>query len=176
MRMKVLMLACAALVAGVGLAKGEEAAVRAVAVVHPTEGSEARGVVEFEKTDAGVLIVATIHGLEPNQKHGFHIHKWGDCSHPAAQSAGGHFNPTDMPHGAPEDQEGHVGDLGNIEADENGVERYRRVDTHLSFAGNESIIGRAVVVHQNEDDLTSQPTGNAGPRLGCGVIGLAEKE
>jgi superoxide dismutase, Cu-Zn family len=148
---------------------------RAVAVIHPTAShDQVRGLVEFEQVEDGILIVAEIHGLEPNQKHGFHIHQWGDCSDPEAERAGGHFDPTDAPHGGPEDAKRHVGDLGNIEADDAGVGRYRRTDSKLTFTGENSIIGRAVVVHQEEDDLETQPTGDAGPRLGCGTIGMAE--
>ncbi len=145
---------------------------RAVAVLHPTEGSQVEGVVHFTKTGAGIRIEATVSGLTPG-RHGFHIHMWGDCSAPDATSAGGHFNPTGQSHGAPDSPTRHVGDLGNLEAGENGLASYSRVDTVVAFSGPRSIIGRAVIVHAAEDDLASQPTGNAGGRLACGVIGIA---
>jgi len=145
---------------------------RAVAVLHPTEGSQVEGVVQFTRTAEGIRIEATVSGLTPG-RHGFHIHEWGDCSAPDATSAGGHFNPTDQPHGASDSPARHVGDLGNLEADEDGMASYSRVDTVVAFSGPRSIIGRAVIVHEAEDDLTSQPTGNAGGRLACGVIGIA---
>ncbi len=145
---------------------------RAVAVLHPTEGSQVEGVVQFTRTAEGIRIEATVSGLTPG-RHGFHIHQWGDCSAPDATSAGGHFNPTGQPHGAPDSATRHVGDLGNLEAGEDGMASYSRVDTVVAFSGPRSIIGRAVIVHAAEDDLTSQPTGNAGGRLACGVIGIA---
>lgn len=145
---------------------------RAVAVLHPTEGSQVEGVVYFTETAEGIRIEATVSGLTPG-RHGFHIHAWGDCSAPDATSAGGHFNPTDQPHGGPDQAARHVGDLGNLEADEQGMAHYSRVDTVVAFHGPRAIIGRAVIVHAAEDDLTSQPTGNAGGRLACGVIGVA---
>jgi len=82
----------------------------------------------------------------------------------------------DKPHGGPESEEHHVGDLGNIEANENGRASLLKIyiDPNLTLNGPNSIIGRAVIVHSGEDDLTSQPTGNAGSRVACGVIGIAE--
>lgn len=146
---------------------------KAVAVLHPTQDSDVHGTVTFTKVADGMEIVADIKGLSPG-KHGFHIHEYGDCSALDGSSAGGHFNPEDEPHGAPTDQERHVGDLGNLNADSEGHAHYQRVDSQISFSGPHSIIGLAVIIHQGEDDFTSQPTGNAGPRVSCGVIGIAE--
>jgi Cu-Zn family superoxide dismutase len=150
----------------------ESAITEAVAVLSPTEGNTAHGVVTFNKTVDGIKIVADMEGLSPG-KHGFHIHEFGDCTAPDAVSAGGHFNPDNMPHGAPSDMERHVGDLGNLEANEEGMAHYERTDNLISLSGPHSIIGLSVVVHAGEDDLTSQPSGNAGPRVACGVIGVA---
>lgn len=152
-----------------------EAPSRAVAVLHPTEGSDARGTVTFIRTQNGIRISADVEGLSPGQ-HGFHIHEFGDCTAPDGTSAGGHFNPEGNPHGAPSDTERHVGDLGNLSADESGMGHYERTDSHITFEGPHSIIGRGVIVHANEDDLTTQPTGNAGPRMACGVVGVAQEE
>ncbi len=146
----------------------------AVCVLHPTEGNDVTGIVRFNVVEDGVRIVADIHGLTPG-KHGFHIHQFGDCSASDATTAGGHFNPMNMQHGGPDDLERHVGDLGNVEADSTGHAHYERVDDVISLGGLNSIIGRAVVVHKDEDDGESQPTGNAGARLACGVIGIAEE-
>lgn len=146
---------------------------RAVAVLHPTEGNTARGVVYFSKVSDGVRIVAQVSGLKPG-KHGFHIHQFGDCSAPDGTSAGGHYNPVGLPHAGPDVEKRHVGDLGNIVADAEGFGTYDRVDKLLQLNGPESILGRAVVVHLGEDDYLSQPTGNAGARAGCGVIGIAK--
>jgi Cu-Zn family superoxide dismutase len=107
-------------------------------------------------------------------KHGFHIHEFGDCSAPDGTSAGGHFNPEGKMHGAPVDMSRHAGDMGNIEADESGKAHLEYIDPMMSLTGDHSIIGRSVILHQNEDDLKTQPTGNAGPRIACGVIGVAK--
>lgn len=145
---------------------------KAICVLHPTEGNDVRGTVTFTRNNSVVKIVAELEGLTSG-KHGFHIHESGDCSAPDAASAGGHFNPDNSDHGGPADQKRHVGDLGNIEAGEDGRARLELEDSKLTFAGSNSIIGRAVVVHTGEDDLTSQPTGDAGGRIACGVIGVA---
>ena len=147
---------------------------RAVAVLHPTAGNEVSGIVTFTTTDKGLKIVADLEGLTPG-KHGFHIHEYGDCSALDATSAGGHFNPFNKNHGAPTSMDRHAGDLGNITADETGKAHLDWTDPILKLGGPNSIIGRAVIVHANEDDLHSQPTGNAGPRVACGVIGLAKE-
>jgi len=146
---------------------------KAVCVLHPTEGNNVTGIVTFTKTDAGINIVADVEGLTPG-KHGFHIHQYGDCSLPNGKSAGGHFNPESTQHGSPDALERHVGDLGNLVADENGIAHYERTDTFISFEGKHSIIGRGIIVHVGEDDLTSQPTGAAGARVACGVIGISK--
>ena len=146
----------------------------AVCILYPTEGNETTGIVKFTQTSEGIKIVADIEGLTPG-KHGFHIHEFGDCSRLDGKSAGGHFNPDDKKHGAPDGSERHVGDLGNLVAGEDGKAHYEWTDSNISFTGLNSVIGRAIIVHAGEDDLTSQPTGNAGARLACGVIGLAKQ-
>ena len=151
-----------------------ESITQAVAVMSPTEGSEARGVVTFTLTDAGISVVADLVGLEPGP-HGFHIHEFGDCSASDGTSAGGHFNPEGTEHAAPGDSPRHVGDLGNITADDAGVVHHEFADTHITFTGPNSIVGRGVIVHAGEDDLTSQPTGAAGARVACGVVGIARQ-
>ncbi len=150
---------------------------RAVAVLHPTEGNDVTGTVWFTKTENGIKVVADVRGLTPG-KHGFHIHQYGDCTAPDGTSAGGHFAPDGSPHGAPSDpaDQRHVGDLGNLNADEEGVAHLEWTDPVISFSGGHNIIGRAVVVHAGEDDLESQPTGDAGARVACGVIGIAKGE
>jgi Cu-Zn family superoxide dismutase len=146
---------------------------RAVAELHGTKGNNVKGTVSFTKEENGITIVADIESLTPG-KHGFHIHEYGDCTADDGTSAGGHFNPENVKHGAPTDSVRHVGDLGNITADKDGNAHLEWTDPLLSFTGSHSIIGRAVVVHGGEDDLTSQPSGNAGPRVACGVIGIAK--
>jgi Cu-Zn family superoxide dismutase len=146
----------------------------AVCILYPTEGNETTGIVKFTQTSEGIKIVADVKGLTSG-KHGFHIHEFGDCSRLDGKSAGGHFNPDNKKHGAPDGSERHVGDLGNLEADKDGKAHYERIDNLISFTGLNSIIGMAIIVHAGEDDLTSQPTGNAGARLACGVIGTAKQ-
>jgi Cu-Zn family superoxide dismutase len=145
---------------------------KAVCVVHPTKGHDAHGIVTFTKVDGGVKVVADIEGLKPGS-HGFHIHEFGDCSALDGTSAGGHFNPENVKHGGPMDKVRHVGDMGNITADANGKAHLEWTDDMLTFWGPHSIIGRGLIVHEGTDDLYSQPTGAAGPRAGCGVIGIA---
>jgi Cu-Zn family superoxide dismutase len=146
-----------------------------VAVLHPTEGNDVTGVIHFVDSGAGIRVIADVEGLSPGP-HGFHVHQYGDCSAPDGTSAGGHFNPDDMRHGAPTAEERHVVDLGNISADETGTSHFEWTDTFLSFSGSHSIVGRGVIVHAGEDDYTSQPTGAAGARLACGVIGIAQPQ
>lgn len=146
----------------------------AVAELEPTEGNEARGTVTFTQVEEGIFVVAELTGLSGPGERGFHIHEHGDCSAPDATSAGGHFNPEDKPHGAPDQPERHVGDLGNLTVDDEGKAEAQFVDPHLSFTGPHSILGRAVIVHAGEDDLETQPTGDAGARVACGVIEVSE--
>lgn len=145
----------------------------ALAVMNPTEGSKVHGTVSFAKDGKGVRITANIEGLSPGQ-HGFHIHEFGNCSSPDANSAGGHFNPTDMPHAGPKAEKRHAGDLGNLEADKDGVAKLEVTDDMMSMEGPLSIIGRSVIIHAKQDDFNTQPTGNSGARVACGVIGIAK--
>jgi Cu-Zn family superoxide dismutase len=146
---------------------------RAVAVLSPTKDSKVSGEVTFTKAEGGVKVSAHITGLAAGS-HGFHIHEFGDCSAPDAASAGGHFNPAGHKHGAPKDAERHEGDLGNVEANASGSATLEAVDATLSLEGADSILGRGVIVHANADDFKTQPTGNAGGRVACGVIGAAK--
>ena len=146
---------------------------KAVAFITPTHGNTVHGIVTFEKTDSGVHIVATLMQLKPG-KHGFHIHEFGDITSDNGSSAGGHFNPDNMPHSMPMSDKRHAGDMGNIVADENGNAHLDYVDSVMKLDGPSSIIGHAVIVHEKEDDFTTQPTGNAGARIGNGVIGIAK--
>ena len=146
----------------------------AVAVLSPKSGSEVKGQVTFMEETQGVRVTANITGLKPG-KHGFHIHEKGDCSAADGTSAGGHWNPTGMKHGGPTSGEHHLGDLGNVTANEEGVARFERVYPFLSFKGQNSFLGKAVIVHEKADDLQSQPTGDAGGRLACGVIETVKK-
>jgi Cu-Zn family superoxide dismutase len=146
---------------------------KAIAKVEALGSNKVKGTVTFTKKDGGVEIVAELTGLPPG-KHGFHVHEFGDCTMADGTCAGAHFNPTGAPHGGPDDTQRHAGDFGNIEADQSGKATYRRVDYLIELSGRNSIIGRSVIVHADPDDLKSQPSGNAGARIGCGVIGIAD--
>ncbi|XP_078343505.1 superoxide dismutase [Cu-Zn]-like isoform X2 [Oculina patagonica] len=120
-----------------------------------------------------------IWGLSPCTTHGFHIHEGNDTTTDGCQSTGGHYNPFNKTHGGPQDQIRHVGDLGNLKADYMGVINTQLIDHLISLVGPNSVIGRSFVIHQKPDDLgrgtgaaknESLITGNAGARLGCGVI------
>lgn len=141
----------------------------AFATIKSLKGDKITGKVTFTQQPDGVLIVADVDGLTPG-KHGFHVHEHGDCSSPDGSSAGGHFNPTNKKHGCPDDVERHVGDFGNIEADANGHAHYERVDTVISLNGKDTIVGRSIMIHADEDDCKSQPAGNSGARIACGII------
>ncbi|XP_044263391.1 superoxide dismutase [Cu-Zn]-like [Tribolium madens] len=136
------------------------------------------GKITFTQTPTEVKIEGVITGL-PKGKHGFHIHEKGALGD-GCKAAGGHFNPDKKDHGAPEDAVRHVGDLGNIIADEKKVANVSFTDKIISLNGDYSIIGRALVVHEGEDDLgkggfdDSKTTGHAGSRLVCGVVGIAD--
>jgi superoxide dismutase, Cu-Zn family len=150
----------------------------AIAVLHGTKGNEkVQGTVKFSEAPGadhpGVKIVAHVEGLAPNSEHGFHIHEFGDCSAPDAMSAGGHFNPTGGKHGPPGAQS-HVGDMGNLKADASGMAHLEVTVPHASITGKTGVLGRGVIVHANVDDLKTQPTGNAGGRIACGVVGAAQ--
>jgi Cu-Zn family superoxide dismutase len=141
----------------------------AMVKLSPTQGNNTRGEITFTQMPNGVHVVGSFTGLAYGE-HGFHIHEKGDCSAPDGSSAGGHFNPTTMKHGAREAQERHTGDLGNLKADPYGMARIDITDEKISLEGPNSIIGHAVIIHEKADDFQTQPTGNAGGRLSCGVI------
>ena len=142
----------------------------AVAELAPTAGNNARGTVTFSQKDGTVLVVAKLSGLTPGS-HGFHVHEKGDCSAADAMSAGGHFNPLGKPHAHPSSAERHTGDMPMLVADASGnatltteldvMRRQRRRQRHRR---------QVRVVHKDPDDFTTQPAGNSGPRVACGVI------
>src|SRR5512135_465913 len=124
---------------------------RAMATVEPRSGSTVNGTVSFTQLPAGVVVKIDLAGLTPGQ-HGFHIHEKGDCSAADAMSAGPHFNPTAQPHGAPDAAQHHMGDFGNIVANDKGEVHQKSVVSWISLQGDNSIAGHAVVVHKDPDD------------------------
>lgn len=143
----------------------------AIAVLKPTGEYKAQGKIVFRAQEGGVQLSGHIEGLTPGL-HGFHIHEFGDLSAADGSSAGDHYNPGGHAHGGPESPARHAGDLGNVEADENGV---ARIEMKVPGIVLDDVIGRSLVVHADADDLKSQPAGNAGPRAALGVIGIAGK-
>lgn len=142
----------------------------AVCVLRPTKGNKSRGVLTLKQHDGYVHIRGRVRNLTPG-KHGFHIHALGDLRGTDGLATGGHYAPQGHDHGGPDEENRHAGDLGNIEANDNGV---AWVDVNAKGLMLYAVIGRSFVVHGGEDDLKSQPSGNAGPRVAVGVIGIAE--
>ena len=150
---------------------GPTGTVSASASIEPVGTSQARGRASFIETNEGLEVVVAMSGLEPGA-HGIHIHGNGDCSGPAAEAAGDHFNPDGTPHGAPTDDPSarHAGDLGNISADESGEAELAMTYEMLTVEGERGVVGRAIIVHSGEDDFMSQPSGESGDPVACGVI------
>lgn len=141
----------------------------AMATLRPTSASQAQGMVHLQQTADGVDVQIDITGVPPGV-HGFHIHDKGDCGD-NGNAAGGHFNPLNMPHAAPDAASHHAGDFGNVTADANGEVHTRFTTRSITLGeGTTSAAGHAVILHANPDDLTTQPTGNAGARIACGVV------
>lgn len=150
---------------------GNDRGVSAAATLSPTAGNGVAGNVRFVQRGARTLVEARITGLAPNAEHGFHVHERGDCSSADGSSAGGHFNPKNQPHGFHAEGTRHAGDLPNVRADAQGVATLRWESDLLGVTeGPTSVLGRSVVVHRDPDDYRSQPAGNSGPRMGCGVV------
>ena len=163
---------CASQPASDAAAHSAGTASSAHAALAPASGSLVSGTLAFVPMGDGVHVTGDIGGLAPNSTHGFHIHETGDCSAADASSAGGHFNPSGEAHGRASAPHHHLGDNDNLLADANGV---AHVNAHfagvvLGGGGADDIVGKAVIVHANPDDYASQPSGNAGARIACGVI------
>jgi Cu-Zn family superoxide dismutase len=146
---------------------------KAVAVLQSLGASGVSGKVTFTKAEGGVRVQAEISGLKEGP-HGFHVHEFGDCSALDGASAGGHFNPGGVAHAGPADAARHAGDLGNVEAGKDGNARLDLVVKGSTLEGPDGILGRGVIVHEKVDDLKTQPTGNAGGRVACGVVGATK--
>lgn len=153
--------------ASVPLKKGSQFA---SAKLEPKSGSKANGTVTFIKEADGIRVTANLKDVAAG-KHGFHIHEKGDCTAADASTAGGHFNPAGAKHGDPKAKERHAGDLGNIEIKKDGTGTLKvKLSDPKDFTAWADIAGKAVIVHEKADDLKTQPTGDAGGRIACGVI------
>ena len=141
--------------------------------LHGKSGAHVEGEAWFGQDKAGVRIVVEVSHATPGL-HGIHVHEYGDCSAEDASSAGEHFNPTHLTHGAPNPLKHHIGDLGNIKIDSkgNGTLNLFIPTTRLNpeFLDYKKLVGKSVILHAKEDDLKSQPSGNSGARIACGTI------
>lgn len=148
--------------------------IKAVCVLN---SDKVKGVVYLDQINDNTIIRGSISGLNPNQLHAIHIHEFGDLTE-GCTSCCAHYNPHKMNHGGPKSADRHVGDLGNIKADSNGISEFEIIDGLVKLTGNFSVIGRSIVIHQDPDDLglgghlDSLTTGHAGKRIACGVIGI----
>lgn len=163
---------------------------KAVCVLTPTTGTELTGVtglVTLTQTKDGLLIEAEVTGLKPDSKHGFHIHQWGDITdRETGKAAGDHYNPAGLPHSLPGEGHahgdvivhvtgGHAGALGNLETDAEGKAVFSKTFENITLTGKNAVLGRSFVVHIGEDKGADyQPSGDAGPRVAQGVIGIAD--
>lgn len=144
---------------------------KASASLESRSGSTAKGTVNFVWQGHDVLVTGNFSGLKPNAEQGFHVHEKGDCSASDATSAGGHFNPDTKSHGMPGSGSNHAGDMPNIKSDANGNAVYSaKLSGFAVNYGPIGILGKSVLVHRDPDDYKSQPAGNSGPRIACGLI------
>lgn len=143
----------------------------AMANLVPTGAAGPTGMVHFhDQADGSTEVMIDIKGLDPHSVHGLHVHQNPSCAD-NGNAAGGHFNPTGMQHGGPMAAMHHSGDFGNVKADDKGeVHEHFNTRAVTAHAGDLSVLGHSVVLHGGPDDLTSQPAGNSGPRIACGVV------
>jgi len=167
MRTPLLPLAAAVLLTACATPTGPSAG----AQLQPTRGNSTSGEVRFVQHGDKVRVSGEVRGLKPGAEHGFHVHEKGDYSSGDGMSTGGHYNPDGRKHGAHGRGEHHAGDLPSLKADAQGVARFSFESNGISVGGGKAdIVGRGLIVHRDPDDYTTQPTGNAGPRLACAVI------
>jgi Cu-Zn family superoxide dismutase len=167
-----LLAACSGSTSPTTTAAAPHAGPTAVAAIEARSGSSLTGIATFVQNGDSVHVTVDVSNA-PQGIHAVHLHEKGDCSAPDATSAGGHFNPAHMEHGSPDAAAHHAGDFGNMSVGEEG-HGHLELDTRMLtvLPGDRSVDGRAVVVHAKEDDMHTQPTGNAGGRIGCGVVAV----
>jgi superoxide dismutase, Cu-Zn family len=139
-----------------------------------TQGNTANGGLKITAAGTGVQISGMVQGLKPDSEFGFHFHEKGDCSAPDATSAGAHFNPTSQDHGNPQAQPHHAGDMLNVKSDAQGVAEVSidNPDVSLQSGQPNDILGKALVLHAKPDDYKTQPSGDSGDRIACGVVAV----
>jgi Cu-Zn family superoxide dismutase len=144
----------------------------------PTD-TDFKGTITFTPEGSGVKVVAHLEGVDADGMHGFHVHETGECTHGEGAkhftSAGGHFNPGGAEHACPPTEPRHAGDLGNIEV-KGGTGDLEETSTLLSLSGPNSVVGKAIILHAKADDCKTQPTGDAGDRLACGVVTMGNMQ
>jgi Cu-Zn family superoxide dismutase len=155
--------------------RGAAKSLEATAKLESKSGSTVTGEADFKEKSGGVEITVEIKGAKPGP-HGVHLHDKGDCSAADASSAGGHFNPDSKTHGAPNADPHHAGDFGNMTVGANGTGKLKLTVKGLTVApGPNSVVGHALVIHADPDDMKTQPSGNSGARVACGVVQLEGK-
>lgn len=164
-------LAASAVLAACGNMGGKPSTVVELVPTGAITPNPTRGTVTFTALDHGVRVSGEVRGLVPGSEHGFHIHEKGDCGN-NGDASGGHFNPTGATHGKFAAPGSHAGELPSLVADAGGVARFSVEDHSISLTDGtpNNVIGRALVVHRDRDDFTTQPSGNSGPRIACAVI------
>ena len=172
MRFAIAAAAVICLLAGCGMMESRTGrASTAKATLQPNKDSDVKGAATFAQQGEKVQLVANISGLKPGQEHGFHIHEKGDCNSGDGMGAGGHFNPLGKPHAHPSMPERHAGDMFALKSDDYGNATLSiELDVITVTEGPTGIVGRGLIVHAQADDYNTQPTGNAGARVACGVI------
>jgi len=169
MKRTLILLSAGLLLAGCQMFRAEGP--QAEAELLPTKGNTAKGTATFTQVGDKVRVHAVVTGLTPGQEHGFHVHEVGDCGSGDGMSTKGHFNPYGKPHAHFSTSERHAGDLPALKADASGrAEVTAELDVMTVAAGPASVVGRGLIVHAPPDDYRTQPTGNAGGRIACGVI------
>jgi len=161
-----------AILIAVSIAACKGVGLNATSIIEAKNSSGVSGTIIFTETNGMVLMTANISGLTPGN-HAIHIHAIGDCSADDGISAGGHWNPTEVSHGAWGVAPFHIGDIGNLEANTDGTASLsRNTDLWCIDCSDvaKNIVGKAIIIHEGPDDFSSQPSGAAGPRIGCGVI------
>ena len=126
--------------------------------------------VELTQVPEGIKFVTTVSGLKPGTVHGHHVHETGKCEGPDFKSAGEHFNPTENKHGGPASGASHMGDLGNLVADKKGVAKSEVIIRSTNTEALSQYVGKSVIIHAKPDDMVTQPSGDSGDRIACGII------
>lgn len=168
--MKTTILVLSTLILSSGITQAATSPTKAYAQLESPRLKILKSDIKLEETSKGIIITAEVSGLRPGSVHGFHIHEKGECKGPDFESAGGHLNPTHHEHNAPTAESKHLGDLGNIVANDRGVAKTEVVIPAEEGVKLSALTGKAFIMHDKPDDMSSQPAGNAGDRLACGII------